>query len=57
VLVNGNDATVKKLVKHENGISLIAFNGKYDPMFYTPKEVAELPVSILGKVVELRGKF
>lgn len=57
VLVNGNDATVKKFVKHENGVSLVAFNAKYEPMFYTPKEIQELPVSILGKVVELRGKL
>lgn len=57
VLVNGNDATVKKFVKHENGVSLIAYNPKYEPMFYTCQEVENKPVSIIGKVVELRGKF
>lgn len=57
VLVNGNDATVKKFVKHENGVSLIAYNPKYEPMFYTCQEVETKPVSIIGKVVELRGKF
>lgn len=57
VLVNGNDATVKKFVKHENGISLVSNNGAYEPMFYTFKECEELPVQVLGKVVELRAKF
>lgn len=57
VLVNGNDATVKKFVKHENGVSLVAFNAKYEPMFYTCAEVECKPVTVLGKVVELRGKF
>ena len=57
VLVNGNDATCKKIAKHENGITLISFNPSYAPMFYTNEEIQTLPVTILGKVVELRGKF
>lgn len=56
--VNGdNEATVKKFVKHENGISLIPNNHAYEPMFFTFEEVENLPVRIVGKVVELRGKF
>lgn len=57
VLVNGNDATVKKFVKHEDGISLIGFNPSFTPLFYTKNEVASLPVEVIGKVVELRAKF
>ncbi len=57
VLINGQDATVKKFVKHENGISLISLNPAYDPMFFTIKEISDLPLLILGKVVELRAKF
>jgi len=57
VLVNGSEATIKRLVRHENGISLIALNQAYPPRFYTNKEIEELPISVLGKVVELRGKF
>lgn len=56
-LINGCDATVKKFMRHENGISLIAFNPAYPPMFYTKHEVEALPLSIIGKVVELRAKF
>lgn len=57
VLVNGNDATVKKFYKNDNGIKLVASNPIYDPFFYTPAEVDSLPVIIVGKVVELRAKF
>lgn len=57
VLVDGVDATIKRIVKHDNGMSLIALNSTYPPKFYTHEEIAELPVEILGKVVELRGKF
>lgn len=58
VLVNGDSATVKKVVKHEDGISLIAYNtAAYPPHFYTKKEITTLPVTIIGKVVELRAKF
>lgn len=57
ILINGHDATVKKVVKHQEGISLIPFNGSYSPQFFTWGEIESLPVEIVGKVVELRGKF
>lgn len=57
VLVNGDCATCKKVMIYENGISLISFNPAFEPRFFTYEEIEELPVKILGKVVELRGKF
>lgn len=57
VIVNGDEATCKRVVKHENGLSLISLNPSYAPMFFTDKEVLTLPVQILGRVVELRAKF
>lgn len=57
VLVNSENATCKKIVKQPNGISLVSLNPAYPPMFYTNEEIASLPVTILGKMVELRGKF
>lgn len=58
VLVNGNEATVKRVKKQEEGITLIATNTSvYEPHFYSNKEIADLPVRILGRVVELRGKM
>lgn len=58
VLVNGDEATVKKIKKMSTGITLIATNiSVYEPHFYSNEEIEALPVRILGKVVELRGKF
>jgi repressor LexA len=57
VRINRQDVTVKKLVKHDSGVSLVSYNAAYEPMFYTNDEVISLPVEIIGKVVELRGKF
>mgnify|MGYP003589404201 CR=1 FL=1 len=58
VLINGDEATVKKVKLDENGIMLIAFNADvYEPHFYSNEEIKTLPIEILGKVVELRGKF
>lgn len=58
VLVNGNDATVKQITKSETGLTLIGWNlAVYTPRTYNKKECRELPVSILGKVVEIRGKL
>lgn len=57
VLVNGDDATVKKFYRTDAGIKLVSTNPIYDPFFYTPDEVDNLPVTIIGRVVELRAKF
>ncbi len=55
--VNGTDATCKRLRKYRDGIELISFNPSYAPMFYSNEDIEEKPVKIIGKVVELRGKF
>ena len=57
VLVNGNDATIKKIKRTDKGIMLIPLNVAFEPLFYTNEEIENLPVRILGKVVELRAKF
>ena len=58
VLVNGQDATVKQIIKHDNGIFLHGFNPSvYTDVFYTNQQIGELPVIILGKVIESRRKF
>lgn len=57
-LVNGNDATCKRLTKYAGGISLVSLNSaKYEPMMFSNEEIITKPVKILGKVVELRGKL
>ncbi len=57
VLVNGNDATIKKIKRTDEGIMLIPLNSAFETMFYSNEQIENLPVTILGKVVELRGKF
>ncbi len=57
VLVNGDDATCKKVIKKDTGIMLMPLNNEFEPMFFGWSEIQELPVAIIGKVVELRGKF
>lgn len=57
VLVNGDSATVKRIKIEPNGIALIPNNPAYDTRFYSAAEVELLPVHIIGKVVELRGKL
>ena len=57
VMVNGNDATCKKVKHSPAGMTLISLNPAYEPMFYSKDDVINLPVKILGKVIELRGKF
>lgn len=56
-LVNGDSATIKKLKRHQDGITLVPTNLAYEPMYYSNEEIMELPIHILGKVVELRAKF
>lgn len=57
VIVNGDEATCKKIKKTPEGIMLIPLNQNFEPMFYSNKEIVDLPVRIFGKVVELRAKF
>ena len=55
--INGDEATCKRLRKYKDGIELISNNPSYKPMFFSIKEIEQKPVTILGRVVELRAKF
>lgn len=58
VLVNGNDATVKQVTKSENCITLIGWNPSvFPPQVYNNDQIKNLPIQILGKVIEVRGKL
>lgn len=54
VMVNGDDVTFKRVRLQENGLTLQPLNPQYDPRFFTAKEIQDLPVRILGVVVEIR---
>lgn len=57
VSINGDEATFKRFRRTESGIMLQAINPDFEPLLYTEQQVAELPVRILGVVVELRRKI
>lgn len=57
VCINGDLATCKRLIKHDGGIMLQPLNQSYQPVFYSSSQIEDLPVTILGRVVELRAKF
>lgn len=56
VMVNGCDATFKRVKLSDKGVALLPINPAYDPMFYTNSQVRSLPVQILGVFWELRRK-
>lgn len=56
ILVNGDEATVKKVVRMEDGIDLIAMNPYYPVRHFTKNEMNEFPVKIIGKVIEARKR-
>lgn len=57
VLVNGDEATVKRVKQTPQGIALLPNNPAFDPMYYTHEEIDFLPIRVVGRVVELRAKL
>ena len=58
VLVNGTDATLKQVIKQQNGILLQAYNPVVFPtIFYSNDDIVNLPILILGKAIEARKKL
>ena len=55
--INGDDAVCKRLQKYSDGIALVSLNPQYEPIYLKKDEADGKPVRIIGKVVELRGKF
>lgn len=56
VMVNDADATLKRVRLFDDHLELEAINKMYGKRVFTNKEIKELPVAILGVVVELRRK-
>lgn len=57
VMVNGEEATLKRVIVRPNGITLVALNSKYAPMNFNAEQVEKLPVRCMGVAVEIRGKL
>ena len=50
VLINGEEATVKKVYKGNTGLELKAVNPYYPPRIFTKEEIKDLPVKVIGVV-------
>lgn len=59
VLINGEEATVKKVVKTNEGIELHAMNPYYPVKKFTFEDMKRIPVKIIGRVKEakIKGAF
>ena len=62
IIFNGdNEATLKRIYKDETGITLIPDNPNnqdgFKPTHYTNKEIEEIPITIAGKLMEVRKKY
>lgn len=57
VSINHTECTFKKVLKKESGITLMPLNPEFEPLFFTNKEVLELPITILGIVKEVRRSY
>lgn len=56
--INGDEATCKKVFKQGNGIMVQANNPEaFKTCVFTDEQINDLPVVIIGKVVELRRNF
>lgn len=56
ILIDDEEATVKRVYKTEKGIKLEAFNPYYPTREFTAEEIKNKPVKIIGKVIEARIK-
>lgn len=57
VMVDGQDATLKRVRLDPEGIYLVPANGSYPTDFYSNEKIKKLPVRILGVVYEVRFSY
>ncbi len=57
VLINGEEATVKRVIKKDNTLILEAGNPNVKPRYFSAAEIEDLPVKIIGKVLYTKHDF
>lgn len=57
VAIGPSELSVKRVIKKGTSLMLVPENPAFEPMLFSETEIESLPVSILGKAVELRRKF
>lgn len=53
ILINGEEATVKRVYKLDDGIELVALNPSYPSKKYSFEDMKKIPVQIIGIVKQL----
>jgi repressor LexA len=57
VMVNGDDATFKRVIKQEKSIILKPLNNSYEPYYFDEYDIVTKPVKIVGVAIEVRRKL
>lgn len=57
VSVAGEEAVIRKMIRYTDGVRLVPLNPAFEPKYYTQEEMQSLPVTVYGRVAELRAKF
>lgn len=57
VMIDGEDATFKRVIKQEKGIILKPLNNRYDPYSFSEYDILTKPVKIIGVAIEVRRKL
>lgn len=57
IMVNGDDATFKKVLVNEQGIVLQPYNTSYDILMYSNEQIEKLPIKVIGIAREKRTKL
>jgi len=57
VVIGPSDVSVKRVIKKVTSLMLVPENPVFEPMLFSEDEIENLPVTVLGKVTELRRKF
>lgn len=57
VTVGDGNAIIRRIIKKDTSILLVSENSAYEPLVFNYGEFYNIPVSILGRVVEMRRKF
>lgn len=57
VVMVGDEVTVKRVIVKDNMLILEAANPDVENRYFSPKEVKDLPVKIIGKVISVKTYF
>ena len=57
VAIGKSDVMLKRIIKKDTSILLVSENPVFEPLVFTYTQADELPVTVLGRVIEMRRRF